>query len=197
MIPLGQWLSDERGEEPAPRTDEMSAVTAPEPESVAQETAAYERGRAEALVEAETQWKKTLAESEIASRQLARAELQRWADSTATQFQESMDAAFCKLRQAIESSLVEILRPFLVQQVLDRSVASLIGMLDDDMARHGEPLLEVRAPSLLRDPVALALEGRCSTVTTGSDTRIDVIYRHQAARFETLEMTMRQDCADR
>lgn len=188
MIPLGQWLSDERTRTPVdPEADDLTLTVSEIASSeTARVTEAYERGRTEAFAEARAAWEMKLAAALHEAERLAQERLQGWAQGVATDLGSRLDAAFSALRQAIEISICEVLEPFLARQVIARSVVALTALIDEDMERRSEALLEIKVPEFLVEPVARAFEGRCSTITITAGSHIDVSFSHQTARFEIL-----------
>lgn len=188
MIPLGKWLADGRTNAfPDLMNDEPRSAAAVHAESEAAQLAdAYERGRTEALAESNTRWEQRLTDALQQAERSAEDRLQSWSQGVAADLRVQIGAAFDNVRQAVETSLCDVLRPFLDEQVIARSVSELKSLIDDDLARGGEPLIEIKVPDVLAQSIALAFEGRCNAVTVVPGTHVSVSFNHHTARFETL-----------
>lgn len=188
MIPLGKWLSDERSSAfPVVLDDDPRSAAADHAESEAAQLAeAYERGKAEALTEANTLWEQRLAKDLREAERTAEARIELWTQGVATDIRAQFQAALDSMQEAVEASLRDVLRPFLDEQVIARSVSELSAFVEEELARGAEPLIEIKVPDFLAGPVARAFEGRCNAVTVVPGTHVSVSFSHHTARFETL-----------
>ena len=188
MIPLSQWLSglEDDGrlrETPADAKafDDGEQVC---PVSLIDE--AYARGRRDQRAEMLTN-SETLQDEHRNALALQEAELNvTWECRVSTDLASSVAAAFQGVRQRLEVSIHEVLRPFLDEAVVKAASAQLISQICMEVARSSSPIIEIRSPATLHARLEELLSEKGIAVSLSERDVIEVTARDGTSRFESM-----------
>lgn len=96
--------------------------------------------------------------------------------------------AFRSLSQHLEGAVAEALTPFLETAVRDRAVESLADLILQEMRNQDKPVLEIRSPASLHEPLSGALSEVGVAVTICESKTIDVVFAGERLRFQDLAL---------
>ena len=110
----------------------------------------------------------------------------RLGEELALRLGQDIRSGLTQLQAEIELAICDILSPFLEQQACRRSADSLRTMIAQSLSDTTEPLVEVRAPSLMHDAVRSAVEAAGMQVELLEGHHIELTIGTQVTRFEGL-----------
>lgn len=190
MIPLSSWLAPEAPDlikaPAAALPDSLEPCETMASESPDQIAEAYEKGLLEgrsdllAAVEGARQ-----EERERAAQREAELEAD-WARRCSGELATLVQSEFLLLRQHLESALVDVLAPFLMEGVASRVQDSLSSLLLDILRDEKDAALEVRCPAPMLDMISSALGERGFRVPITEATEIEVITHAGSRRLAVL-----------
>ncbi len=190
MIPLSSWLAPKAPEQlmlPAESLpDNREPCETPASESPDPIAEAYEKGLAEGrgdLLGAIESAK--LEERELAARREADLEA-GWARKCSGELAALVQSEFLMLRQHLESALVDVLGPFLMEGVASRVQDSLSSLLFDILRDEKDGALELRCPAPMLETLSSILREKGFAVPITEAVEIELVTRAGSRRLATL-----------
>jgi len=192
MIPLAHWLT-ERADAAGSLASEPALEEFPQPDDIFEPESppsgySDTQGREEELREALHKAEQRLEELSLAHAEKERELLNRIGDELTSRIAAEMSRALDDVLSKLEEALGDVLRPFLCEQARAKAVSSLIELVKEELRQTDDPVLEIRAPADMHEPLlALRELGDVSSTLIESRT-VEIIRATNRIRFEELSL---------
>ncbi|PIP01191.1 hypothetical protein [Pleomorphomonas carboxyditropha] len=141
--------------------------------------------RAEERADAEWQLTEALAEQARTLQAEHEASRKAWVEEQSERIAAAIDGRFVSLGEQLGVAAARALRPFLVERMVDRSVADLNDCIERLLSDGTAPSLEITGPADLLDRLAERLDQHAAAITFRPDDRSDIVVTAGETLIET------------
>jgi hypothetical protein len=141
--------------------------------------------RAEERADAEWQLTEALAEQARSLQAEHEASRKAWVEEQSERIATAIDGRFVSLGEQLGVAAARALRPFLVERMVDRSIADLNDCIERLLSDGTAPSLEITGPADLLDRLAERLGQHATAITFRPDDRADIVVTAGETLIET------------
>lgn len=141
--------------------------------------------RAEERADAEWQLTEALADQARSLQAEHEASRKTWVEQQSERIATAIEGQFAALGEQLGIAAARALRPFLIERLVDRSVADLRDCVERLLTDNNVPSLEITGPADLLDRLAERLGQHAAGITFRPDNRADIVVTAGETLIET------------